>query len=153
MLPTDLRWRPEMEIGVEAIDSDHKALFHYVREFMESLENGEDALVFDGIFASLADYASYHFGREEAVMEACGYPNLAGHQSQHAALAARVFEARDRYMLSRGKELTEELRAFLLSWLGDHILKADLDIRRHVPGKEGAIALALAALPGSITAR
>jgi len=129
-------WTEDMSVGCAPLDNDHKILVQALNDFVEAMENDEGVFVTDGIFAVLADYTDYHFSREERVMEACGYPDLERHKLTHENLKEQLLDCRTRYMLNPNAELEEEVRAFLTSWLQNHILVRDMDYKE-VIGKSG----------------
>ncbi len=82
-------WTDEVSIGVDAIDTDHQILFSMLKRSRALSEKGGDPRIFGSILADLADLHEYsipHFEREEALMEACGYPDLESHKQVHSKL-------------------------------------------------------------------
>ncbi|HEY9080870.1 bacteriohemerythrin [Magnetovibrio sp.] len=124
-----IAWTDDMSVGCAALDNDHKILIQALNDFVDALENDEGVFVTDGIFSVLLDYTNYHFAREEAVMGACGYDDLAQHKQTHLELKEQLLDARRRYMLNPSSDLEEEIRDFLLSWLQTHILIRDMDYK------------------------
>jgi len=122
-------WSDEMSVGCKPLDYDHKVLIQALNDFIEALEEDEGAFVTDGIFSVLAEYTNYHFTREEKILEACGYPDLATHKKAHAGLKEQLFDCRTRFMLNSNAELEEEVRDFLTNWLQTHIMVKDMDYR------------------------
>lgn len=125
-------WTEDMSVGCTALDDDHKILVQALNDYVEAMENDEGVFVTDGIFQALLDYTNYHFGREERIMEACGYPDLATHKKAHAGLKEQLADCRTRYMLNANAELEEEVAEFLTSWLQTHILIKDMDYKSAV---------------------
>ena len=122
-------WTEDMSVGCTPLDEDHKILVQALNDFIEAVENDEGVFVTDGIFSVLLDYSNFHFAREEAIMEACGYPDLENHKKTHESLKEQLLDARRRYMLNPSPDLEEEIRQFLLSWLQSHILVSDMDYK------------------------
>jgi len=122
-------WTDDMSVGCAALDNDHKILIQALNDFIDALENDEGVFVTDGIFSVLLDYTNFHFSREEAILEACDYDDLAGHKQAHIELKEQLLDARRRYMLNPSSDLEEEIREFLLSWLQTHILIRDMDYK------------------------
>lgn len=123
-------WSDDMSVGCKALDDDHKVLIQALNDFIEALENDEGAFVTDGIFSVLAHYTDYHFSREEKLLAACDYPDLAEHIKTHAALKEQLFDCRRRFMLNSNAELEDEISEFLYNWLQNHILVSDMDYRK-----------------------
>ena len=127
MLADKIAWTPEMSVGVKVLDDDHKVLIGCLNDFIDACENDEGILVTDSIFAILLDYTDTHFGREEKIMEACGYEDLEAHKELHAALREQLVENRNSFILNPSGELENEIKEFLQSWLQSHILKCDME--------------------------
>ncbi|MEO5338626.1 MAG: bacteriohemerythrin [Magnetospirillum sp. WYHS-4] len=135
-----VEWSPELSVGVEVLDFDHEVLVSLINQLADAVADGEDHDVVGSVLNMMLDYTDYHFGREEAIMEACAYPGLAEHRAIHAALKGRVREIRDLYDANPGMVLGEDLMDFLTRWLKDHIMGRD---RLYIPslrGKEMTIA-------------
>jgi len=122
-------WTEDMSVGCAALDDDHKILIQALNEYVDALENDEGVFVIDGIFSVLLDYTNFHFTREEAIMEACGYQDIESHKQTHRELKEQLLEARQKYMLNPSSDLEDEIRDFLLSWLQSHILVRDMDYK------------------------
>lgn len=119
-----------MSVGCKALDDDHKILIQALNDFIAALENDEGVFVTDGIFTVLADYTNYHFSREEKLLAACDYPDLAAHKKTHEGLKEQLFDCRRRFMLNPNAELEGKISEFLNSWLQNHILVSDMDYRK-----------------------
>ena len=77
------QWTDSMSVGVPLIDNDHKALIHLINRLHESVSAGDTYDALDDLLNRMVDYIDIHFTREERVMEACGYPETAGHKGEH----------------------------------------------------------------------
>ncbi len=135
-----IEWAPDMSVGVDGLDDDHKILIQCLNDFIAATDNDLGALAIDPIFGSLLEYCAYHFSREEAVMEACGYADLDAHKKEHIALAKHLLECREQYMLSSTKEFSNEVRKFLETWLRGHILGSDHAYKEAVAGRNADFA-------------
>ncbi len=122
-------WTKDMSVGCDALDDDHKILVQALNDFIEAIEEDEGVFVTDGIFSVLLDYSNFHFAREEAIMEACGYDDVESHKETHNTLKEQLLDARRRYMLNPSPDLEDEIRDFLMSWLQSHILVSDMDYK------------------------
>lgn len=135
-----LVWQDSFSIGVEAIDTDHKNLVSHLDKLTDRMLTQGDV---DEVLTKLLDYSVYHFRREEAVMEACGYPSLEEHRANHRDLAARANDLAHRWRNSRDPQVVHELLKFLRTWLVEHIIKEDAKIGPFAKGKEAEIEQAL----------
>ncbi len=135
-----VKWSPDMSVGVNALDEDHKILIACLNDFIDACENDEGLLFTDAIFSILLDYTGFHFAREEKIMEICGYDGLENHKLLHETLRDKVLKARDRFVFNRDGELETEIKIFLQSWLTEHILGRDMEYAKYCVGKEREIA-------------
>jgi len=138
-----ITWTPDMSVGIDIIDKDHKILISCLNDFVGACESGKGVLVTESIFSVLYDYTNFHFSREEKIMEVCGYKGLENHKNLHETLRGNLIDARDRYLLNPSREVETEIMDFLRSWLTDHILACDMDYAPVCAGKEKEIAAIL----------
>jgi len=128
-----LIWEESLSVGVEAIDADHKKLISLLDKLTEhSLAKGD----VDAVLNELIDYTLHHFRREEAIMEACGYPDLDEHRSIHGQLAKKVGQLAEEWYEDANAKVMEELVQFLREWLVKHIMHDDAAIGPFTKGKE-----------------
>jgi hemerythrin len=139
---TFFTWSPEMSVGVELIDSDHKALIRLINELHDAFEDDDTPELPADTFDRLVEYIDHHFLREEAVMEACGYPNMDPHKVEHGRFTHEIRYIRDRYVKGEETEAAEKLLYFLKNWLRRHILVEDMAYRPYAEGNEEAIDVA-----------
>jgi hemerythrin-like metal-binding protein len=128
-----LIWSNALSIGVDAIDMDHQNLLALVnRAGHLSIGDGE----LDEVIEELIDYTSYHFRREEAVMELCHYPNLEKHRGLHQCLTEEASELAEKWRKDKDPEALDRLRELLRDWLISHIAKDDSAILPYTEGKQ-----------------
>jgi hemerythrin len=115
-------------VGNAAIDEQHEHFFELIDRLDGSLMTGDPLemkrTTLESIDA-LADYAGLHFSDEERYLETIGYPDLAGHQFEHAALARRIREFRDDVHAGR-LVLGTEVCKTMGDWITGHILGSDM---------------------------
>ena len=124
-----LLWDKKYELGISAIDSQHKRLFEIAGELADLLENaieGED--VHDGmvyLVGELKDYTVFHFAYEESIFDKTGFEFAAAHKKEHDSLIAEIeaidFENIDDDQVAFGKKLLK----FVISWVFKHISGSD----------------------------
>ena len=117
--------------GIELVDEEHKRLFDIIREtdqviHAELLHDKYDEIM--RILAELKDYTVHHFQDEEEYMERIGYEGLPEQKRAHEAFVEKLTEINLDEVDDNQQEYLEELIAFLLGWLSNHILKADKKI-------------------------
>lgn len=143
MLKIPPQWTNEMSIGVDAIDADHQILFSMLNRTRAMSEKGGDPDVFGSVLADLYVYTTYHFEREEAVMEACGYPDMESHRQAHSALKEKVHQLLSEPSFEGNTDLLAALLNFLENWLAGHIMGMDKRFEPWGQGKEELILKAL----------
>jgi hemerythrin-like metal-binding protein len=121
-----------MSVGVEELDSDHKAIIGLINRLHDSLQSGSEAVDLGEIFDGLIAYIEWHFAREEEIMEACGYPGFAEHRAEHVVFARYIFRARDSYRGGTNPAMARALLDYLWNWLERHILILDKAYRPYV---------------------
>jgi hemerythrin-like metal-binding protein len=125
-------WSETMSVGVELLDSDHKALIQLINRLHKALEDDADPSQLKDVFAKLALYVERHFEREEQVMKACGYPETSQHQEEHRRFAENMRYQRDRYFGAGERGVGEDLLVSLKDWLNHHILIQDMAYKPYV---------------------
>jgi len=123
-----IEWKDEYSVGVEAIDKDHKTLITLVNRYLTESER-KPAVLVHRLFRDLENYTNYHFHREEGLMAKCGYDGLEEHKRRHEEIRATLKAFSDKVTHKFSAEDQAELRAFLSSWLLDHVLKEDFKYR------------------------
>ena len=143
-----MQWTPGMSVGVPELDDDHKVLIRVINQLAENAEgDGRPAVVRQCLYA-LMRYAEYHFGREEEVMNACGFPEIPAHREEHQRFIAKIrrvaasFEQGESTARTKdtqsGARLDQELLDFLKNWLNHHILVIDMAYRPLVENRPEA---------------
>lgn len=133
---TLLAWSEAYGVGNATLDSDHRILINLLNQLHDATETGQSREVVGTVINVLAEYTQHHFRREETMMAASGYPELASHQTLHHNLEARVCDIRDRWNAGERSVLDEEVLTLLKKWLTDHILGADKSYRPWIEGAD-----------------
>ncbi len=115
-----MKWTDAMSVGVETLDEDHRQLIHLINNLAYADAD------FAEVFNRLLDYITSHFEREEAHLEALGYPGIDSHRAQHDAFADRVGEMLRHYRESGFDTTDGQVSDFLWTWLKSHILIEDM---------------------------
>ena len=117
-------WNQKYSVGIQSIDAQHQNLFAIARELYDAMSAGQGKSVLARILDRLVQYTQVHFSHEERLMKLNGYPNLAEHQEQHAALTHQVLQFQADF--NTGKvTMTVQLLNFLKNWLDQHIQSSD----------------------------
>lgn len=135
-----IEWTPSLSVGVETLDTDHKLLISLLNQLDDAVSAGESEDIVGSVLDALLDYTDYHFGREEALMRACGYPDIDAHADTHADLRDQVASVRDRYKRYPESIQEREVMAFLKTWLTAHIMGRDKLYEPFMASKADAVA-------------
>lgn len=123
--------------GVHPIDTQHKQLFAIIKEANDLIS--EDLLhdKYDKIMEildRLQNYTREHFSDEEEYMKEIGYPKLEEQMRAHEAFIDKLVHI-DMNELDAIDDNQQDylirLIDFLLTWLSNHILKADKQIGKY----------------------
>jgi hemerythrin len=129
-----MQWTPKMSVGVAELDDDHKVLIRIINQLSASLDDEARRRAVRQSLIALKRYAQYHFGREESVMAASGYPTLGAHREEHHDFVNRIQALADEFEATEdgSAELGKSLLDFLINWLQHHILIVDMSYRPYV---------------------
>ena len=122
-----LSWRPEYQVGVRLIDTEHKYLFKLINEFHAKHARGNSLKQCLLVLNRLVAYAEEHFQHEEALMQKIDYPRYDRQKELHRQLYSSIFELSEKLSMADALVDAETMR-FLKHWIVEHIVKEDTDI-------------------------
>ena len=117
-------WTPDMSVGVESLDQDHRMLIALVNQIALP-ENKSDPLAVEFVLDELLGYTAFHFEREEKMIGRVDYPDFIRHRNIHRSMINSVRDLQRRCLSAFTPALGDELHHFLGDWLTSHILKED----------------------------
>ncbi|MCB1758180.1 MAG: bacteriohemerythrin [Gammaproteobacteria bacterium] len=127
-------WKESYSVGVGQLDDDHKRLIDLLNRFQVAFRYHTGEEFERKTLDELVDYTKYHFEREEQMMEAAGYPDLAAHKEIHRSMIDKVEGFREEYK-QLGHEALDGVANYLSDWLIEHINVTDKHygpyIKRH----------------------
>ena len=127
--PNLIEWNESYYIGVPRFDQEHVELMGMANAIIQSIHSGGSQSEVEAAFATLLARTCRHFDDEEAVMADTFYSHLAQHRSNHneliRALVKFAAEARS------GEVRAQRAGEFLLDWLLEHVLQADVYYAKH----------------------
>lgn len=115
-----LSWDDRYNVGIAAIDDDHRRLLNLVNQFQTAVDYSTGGHFEQEALDALVDYTKTHFAREEQLMDQYGYPDAENHKRQHREMIDKVEALSATYRQDPDRSLEEAL-AFLKKWLMDHI--------------------------------
>jgi hemerythrin len=141
-----MQWTQTMSVGIPSIDNDHKILVGMINRLDDAIKSASGEQALGSVLDALLDYTTYHFDREEALMQACGYPDTEAHSHTHKVLRIQVAHIRNRHRLNPDSIHDREVLAFLKNWLTSHIMGRDKLYAPFMASRRDAVEKAEAAL-------
>jgi hemerythrin len=140
-------WSEAIEVGLPAIDGQHKRLFDLAASF-----RGEgDQIRVMKTLATLCDYTNTHLREEEAMLQAIAYPDLSEHKQHHIRFRRMLHDFLEDSRRMTLDEIADRAEALINGWFYQHILTVDADYVPAVKAYEARKhALALARPPLSV---
>jgi len=127
-----IAWGPELFVGWDEIDAQHKEILVRLADLHGRVEQG-DEFGAQAALEALADTMVLHFATEQDLMDRSSYPDRAAHKGAHDLFL------HDLHALSTELEevgLTEQVRDWvggrMTEWLTFHIRTNDLPLGRHL---------------------
>lgn len=119
-------WNPGFEVGIPAIDEQHKQLVILINRLVNTLINKEPFEVSEA-FRDLANYADFHFAAEEAIWKETFQDDdwVASHQQNHASFLPAIQAIQEKDAARPLHEIVENILRFLTRWLAFHIIDDD----------------------------
>ena len=133
-------WRPQLSVGNEVIDRDHKYLFCLINTVELVFNHHKHSKDIDLVLGQLQEFAEEHFAREQKIQADIDYPYFLVHESLHGELMqnldkiilnVRIAYARCSTDPSSFDMETKKLQKVLRDWILVHVLKHDLGMKKY----------------------
>lgn len=125
-----LEWKPLFDLGVDAMDKEHRDLVAAMNRIHElDLKQAPKAEI-DQAIRKLVDLTKRHFADEERHMQSIGFPDLRRHAFIHEDMLKKVAAHYDVFAKGPGR-VAKEFFDFLVYWLGAHITGIDRKYADH----------------------
>lgn len=122
-------WKESYQIGVDSIDTQHKALFEMVEQLMNIVgsERWDEARAESvRAVAFLKRYVVSHFADEEAYHLKIGYKDREAHRRIHQGFVRTVLESERKMAQSDfAKPVLKQFVGMLTTWLIYHVVSED----------------------------
>jgi len=142
--PHDKKTNIFFKTGIDDIDDDHQQIFDLLRQCGELQLQDPSREQILSVLDDLNRFTLWHFPREEAIMEACGYPGVENHRQVHQMLIKQLKKLRIQF---NQQGLTcKELYLFMNDWIYEHIQSMDNSFVSYCSGKSELIAQVLKGL-------
>ena len=124
----------DVTTGIDDIDKDHLSIV----KLMNKISQGDfkKAELGDAI-SGLQAYTFNHFMREEAIMEACGFPELERHKNLHVQIRNQVMKLDRQWKENQDPTIIYALRDLLRHMWVNHVLKEDMKIASYAQSTKG----------------
>ncbi len=142
---SQIHWSEEFNIGIEAVDNDHRVLLGLFNDIGRAFSNNDNKALAETL-NRLYDFAVEHFKREEAIMEICHYPRLMNHRNVHHLFLKQI---KNLCQQQQSGVLDEaDIQQFLQELIFDHVNNMDSNFASYCQGKEKIITQAMQTLNG-----
>lgn len=121
-----IEWTPDLAVGLDVIDDQHKELYRRIDRLMEACHQGKGKEVVADTLKFLEEYVVTHFSNEQGYMQRFGYPEYDVHKKNHDYYVNNLKELRN--ILNEkgpGVELVVKTNVMVIEWLNNHIRKMD----------------------------
>lgn len=124
-----IKWTPNLSVGVDFIDEQHKVWFEKADQLFAAGQRGEAKEYILQMFDFLDEYTKTHFRDEEKYMESIKYPGLEAQKKAHAHFEEELVRLRKEYSESGGNlVLLVKTNKMIIDWLTKHISSMDKKI-------------------------
>jgi hemerythrin len=128
-----IAWTPDLSVGVERIDDQHKIWFEKANELFKAGKERRANDYINTMIDFLDEYTKKHFKDEEVYMEKIGYPELNAQKKAHASFIKNLAKLKSDYNESGGNVLVIiNANKMVLDWLSNHIKTMDKKIGEYV---------------------
>lgn len=122
-------WNPNLSVGVDAIDGQHKIWFEKAEKLFDAGKNNQAKEYIGELFAFLDDYTKKHFADEEKYMLSIRYPGYEEQRRAHQTFITQLSKLRSDYQSSGGNILVIlNANQMVIEWLTKHISNLDKKI-------------------------
>lgn len=138
MFDFNFNWKPEMEVGIEMIDEQHKELFRIARSIEQLMITkciGVDSKRLLEIVCELREYVSYNNYLEEALMAKAQYSGYLGHIQQHWDFEKKISLIDCKILGEMPYEVLSSVKEQIQDWVFSHILVEDKKMSRELKRK------------------
>jgi hemerythrin len=126
-----LQWREQLSVGNDLIDADHQRLIEIINladHSLRTVNRAELVTALDQLFK----YSQVHFGLEEKIAAAVGYPNVSQIHASHESLLEKLTQLTQQIGAKWDATAAEHFGAFLREWLINHVIKEDMLLKPYL---------------------
>lgn len=124
-----IEWTPNLTVGVNSIDDQHKTLFDKANQLFEAGKNNRTKEFISEMLDFLDAYTKQHFNSEEVYMRSISYPGYDGQKKLHTEFITALGKLKKDYQESGGNILVIlNANQMVVDWLLKHISVEDKKI-------------------------
>ena len=131
-----IEWTPDLAVGHDTIDDQHKQLFKAADDLAEAMWQGKGVEEVKKTVDFLLEYTKTHFGDEEQLMTSHNYPGYETQKQAHEKFTGEIAELKQKLKTS---ELTSNASVDVLNtacdWLRSHIRTLDMELGTYLKVK------------------
>lgn len=131
-----LQWSPDLSVGIDFMDDDHRRLMELLSELDDLVESGPVQPAVIDKLDEIIDFAEQHFRLEERLMEESDYEEFEQHRQLHEVLLQDISGLRQ-YLTTGEKAAGPKIMQFLKDWLMHHIAESDKELGGFLERKLG----------------
>jgi hemerythrin-like metal-binding protein len=129
-----ITWGPQLEFGINTIDSQHKRLVNMINKLDDAMKGGRGGQEVASTLEGLVEYTHTHFRAEEELLKDNGYEDYDLHCREHRIFTDQIEIYRDR--VNAGfMDISKDVMSYMRGWLLTHIGNSD---RAYVGTLKGA---------------
>lgn len=122
-------WTPNLSVGVNSIDDQHKILFEKAEKLFEAGQKNQAKEYVGELLKFLDDYTKKHFADEEKYMLSINYPGYNEQKKAHTTFIEQLANLSRDYETSGGNLLVLlNANQMVVDWLTKHISGMDKKI-------------------------
>ncbi len=125
-------WRDEYEIGVPAVDHEHRELIGLINRLHDDMLVWDSDVTVSEYLGEIYARISAHFALEERIMRDARYDQYVEHKADHEKLLDDIRDIMDDYE-DRHRYNDETLAQRLHGWFGVHFKTHDARLHRKLP--------------------
>lgn len=120
-----LTWNSSFEIGIPAIDGEHRAIVENFEKLYLLMMSGQGHDFYAELLDFLTHYIDTHFANEEAFQKSIGYDHMDQHMKRHQFFREKIQSLIDEQKSPISNTDLIKLNLFIKDWLIQHILNED----------------------------
>jgi hemerythrin len=134
-----MEWTPDLSVGVDKIDEQHRELFKRITSLVEAIKSKTCKFEIGPTTRFLEEYVLEHFSDEEDLMRSVDYPAYEQHKALHRGFIDD-FEALARELEGESSSYNKSAytNKIVVDWILAHIKKVDMELGSFISSKKGA---------------